>query len=210
MLESSVPMLATLFQMQRLIIICDFDKTTLDLRRQFFRGNQTLRVAGSLDHIDNSILAESNLIVCAKNIGRAASDVIISDEVAVDYPWVILHNNVEKKFLFPSVINQQLYFYNEENTSIYEMYTVNSVVVKRQLSNIIPIDNIYNRRADLQGLTLKVVGKAFPPYYGIIKTEAWTTLPSSDKVYPIKRGNTYGMIADVITVMGRELNFSVR
>ena len=90
------------------------------------------------------------------------------------------------------------------------MYTINSVVVQRQLSMQIPIDNIYDRRADLQGVTLKVVGKTFPPYYGINKTEAWTSLPSCDKVYPIKRGNTYGMIADVITVMSRELNFSVR
>ena len=212
MLESMVQMLVTIFQMQRLIIICDLDRTSLDLRQQFFRGNHTLSVAKSLNQIDNNILAESNVIICAKNIGRETFKAMTYERFAVNYPWVILHNQDVEAFLSPSKINQQLYFYDMDTQSLYEKYTVNSVVVTTELNMNLPLDYIHERRSNLHGLSMNVAVNSLMPLYGIMRKEKTDTitLPSGDKFFSVDKHDASGILEELLTEVARELNFTVR
>ena len=212
MLESVVPLLITTFQMQRLIIVCDLDNTTLDLKQQLFKGNTTVKVAKSLSHIDENVQVESNIILCTKTVGSNGFSAMAYENHAPSYPCVILHHQGDELFLSPSGINQQLYFYNEDTNSLYEKYTVNSVVVRRQLNLNLPLENIYERRADLHGLSMNVAVNSILPLYGIMrkKTTDKITMSSGDEFYRLDKEDAFGMLEDLLTVVSRELNFTVR
>ena len=48
-LDSVVPMLVSIFQMQKLIIVCDWNGISLDLRRNLFRDTRTVKLIKSLN-----------------------------------------------------------------------------------------------------------------------------------------------------------------
>ena len=207
MLENVVPLFITIFQMKRLVIICDLSNSSLYLKKQFFTGEHTVKLAQSLVHMDNNVLMESNIILCGRD-GLAA----VTDETfGINYPWVIMHKRDDEVFIHPSGINQQLYFYNEDTNSLYEKYQVNTVVVTRQLNFTMPMENVYERRADLHGLSLNVAVNSIFPLYEIKKeNKDAMTLASGDEFYTIKTGDTFGMLEDLLQVMSRELNFTIR
>ena len=169
----------------------------------------------SLRHIDEKDLKESNFILCANTIGLEGIRVLTNElkMFAVSNPSVILHRNGDKGYLQPTNINQQLFFYNEDVGSLYEKYVINSVAVTRQLDMRQPIDDIYKRRADLHGLSLKVAVNPVLTLYEVRRNSvdfAVDTLPSGERFYRMNRDETFGFLEDLLTVMSQELNFTTR
>ena len=206
-LDSVVPMLVSIFQMQQLIIVCDWNGTSLDLRRNLYRDTRTVKLIKSLNLVDKKFLIESNLIMCASTVGK--------DEIAevmkkthVGNPWVILHNEDDGDTLPPSGINQLVYFYNG---SLYEMYSINSVVVTRQLDIQRPLDDVYQRRADMHGLNLNIAVNPWERTYGVKReSDDIATLSSGDEFYRLRKNETFGLLEDFLSIMSRELNFTIR
>ena len=207
-----VTRLAAIFNMQRLLLICDQKDTSLEMKRHFLKDKQTTNVANSLGHFDDTVLSQSNVVGFAHILGKEGMAALTNERYAVNYPWVILHKHADRVFIPPTGINQQLYFYNEDTQSLYEKYTVNSVVVKRQLNMNMPLDNIHRRRADLHGLSMNVAVNSILPLYGIMrkKTTDKITMSSGDEFYRLDKEDAFGMLEDLLTVVSRELNFTVR
>ena len=212
MLLSIVTRLIAIFNMQKLIIVCDLNDTSLEVKKNFFRGKVTINIGRSLDHIENRVLSESNVIACVDMLGIEGMGGLTKkgNEFAVHHPSVILHNNDQENLLSATKIHQQLYFYNRDTHSLHERYSVNLVTVTRELNMKLPFDNVNVRRADLKGVGIKLAVGHFPPLYEVMKKMGTKTLPSGDKVHPLNADDVYGMFEDLITVMSRELNFSIR
>ena len=212
MLLSIVTHLITIFNMQKLIVVCDMNATSLEEKKSFFRGKVMINVVRSLDHIEDGVLSESNVIACADMLGKEGMVGMTKkgNVFAVHHPCVILHNNDQEKFVSATKINQQLYFYNQDTHSLRERYGVNLVTVTRELDMRLPFDNVNVRRADLQGVGINLAVNHFPPLYEVRKKVGTKTLPSGDKVHPLNADDVFGMFEDIIAVMSRELNFSMR
>ena len=208
MLLPIVTRLITIFNMQKLIIVCDLNDTSLEVKKSFFRGKATINIGKSLDHNED----RSNVIACFDMLGIEGMGGLTKrgSEFAVHHPSVILHNNDQEKFLSVTKIHQQLYFYNRDTHSLHERYSVNLVTVTRELNMKLPFDNVNVRRADLKGVGIKLAVGHFPPLNELRKRMGTKTLPSGDKVHPLNADDVFGMFEDIITVMSRELNFSIR
>ena len=179
-----------------------------------FKLQQTINIARSTDHLDKRVLAESNVIMCLSTIGVENFGALTnaSEMFAIKYPWVMVHNEVQEGFLGPSRIDQQLYFYNTDTDTLYERYSVNSVVVTRTLDTNQPMTQLHDRRADFQGIDLTIVVGVFHPLFGIkenAKCEAKTML-SGDKMHVLKEEDVYGVLEDILAILRRELNFTVK
>lgn len=211
LLESVVPMLVATLQMQRPIIVCDWNDSNLDLKRNLFRDAHAVKLIKSLGHVDKKLLVESNLIMCARTVGKDEIAAIMKETFALDNPWVIVHRKDDEALLPSSGINQQVYFYDEHTGSLYEKYTVNSVIVTRQLDIRHRLDDVHKRRADMHGLNLNIAVNPWEETYGVNRENAdITALPSGDKFFRLSRSETFGMLEDFLTIMGKELNFTIR
>ena len=167
-------------------------------------------MASSIGHLDEKVLAESNIILCVSTIGveNIVSVTNATELLAVENPWVIVHYKEEEEFLQPSRIDQQIYFYNIDNGTLYERYSVNSITVTRSLDMNYTIENFYERRADFQGVNLTVaVQEWYPIYYFNDTVKEVKVMPSGDKMYVIQEGE--GLLEDILGVMKKELNFTV-
>ena len=211
LMESVVPMLVTIFQMQQLVIVCDWNDSNLDLKRNLFRDTHTVKLIKSLSHVDKKVLIDSNLILCASTIGKEEITAIMKETFARNYPSVIVHHKDDEVFLPSSGINQQVYFYNEDTGSLYEKYWVNSVIVTRQLDLRHRLDDVYQRRSDMHGLNLNIAVNPWEQIYGVRRENTdITTMPSGDKFFRWSKDETFGMLEDFLTIMGSELNFTIR
>ena len=210
MFESMVLMLIKIIQMQNPIIICDLNITNLEIKQHIFMGAITTRVSKDLMNIEENVLMESNVVICAKTMQQSRLYAMANGIYALNYPWVILHNQDDNYQLSPSGINQQMYFYDMDAKSLYEKYTVNSVVVTRKLNINVPLGNIYERRANLHGMNMNVAVNALEPLHGIVKKQDIVTHPSGNKYFRVDKDNAYGILEDLLQVMERELNFTVR
>ena len=211
-LESVVPMLVTLFQMQRLTIVCNSNGTNLDWKRNLFRDAPTIKLIKSVSHAHKRDIMESNLIICASRVSQDEIAGLMKGTYALNYPWVIVHHKDDEMFLPSSGINQQVYFYNEFTGTLYEKYSVNSVTVTRQLDIRHRLDDVYKRRADMHGLNLNVAVSSWDQLYGVRSKDKTDiiTLPSGDKFIRLSGEETFGMLEDLLIVLARELNFTVR
>ena len=175
---------------------------------------QTINIARSPDHLDKRVLAQSNVILCLSTIGgeNIGAMTNASELYAIEYPWIIAHNGDELGLLEPSRIDQQLYFYNTDTGSLYERYSVNSVVVTRQLDISRPMAPLHERRADFQGIELTLVVGVWHPQFGIKDTTKLEvkTMPSGDKMHIVEEENAYGVQEDILAIMKNDLNFTVR
>ena len=171
-------------------------------------------MARSTDHLDKRMLAESNVIMCLDTIGghNINSMTNASEMSAIEYPWILIHSEGQEEFLTPSRIDQQLYFYNADTGSLHERYSVNSFIVTRILDIDKPMAALHERRADFQGIELIVAVSVWHPQYGIRDTTnlEMTTVPSGDKMYVVKEDNAYGVLEDILALLMKELNFTVR
>ena len=206
-LDSVVPMLVSIFQMQQLIIVCDWNGTSLDLRRNLFRDTRTVKLIKSLSSVDKKFLIESNLIMCASTVGKDEIAAVMK-KTYVENPWVIVHNEDDGVILPPSGINQLVYFYNG---SLYEMYSINSVVVTRKLDIHQPLDDVFQRRADMHGLNLNIAVNPWEQTYGVRgESDDIARLPSGDEFFRLRKNETFGLLEDFLSIMSRELNFTIR
>ena len=170
-------------------------------------------MASSMGHLDKKVLAASNIILCVSTIGveNLVSVTNATELMAVEKPWVILHYKEEEEFLQSSRIDQHIYFYNIDTDNLYERYSVNSITVTRSLDMSNPIDNFYERRADFQGVDLIVaVQERYPDYYFTGAVQEVKVMPSGDKMYVIQEGEGNGLLEDILVIMKRELNFTIR
>ena len=171
-------------------------------------------MAVSHHHLDKKMLAESNVIMCLDTIGghNINSMTNASEMFAIEYPWILIHSEGQEEFLTPSRIDQQLYFYNTDTGSLYERYSVNSVVVTRQLDFRKPMTPLHERRADFQGIELTLVVGVWHPQFGIKDTTELEvkTMPSGDKMHVVEEENAYGVQEDILAIMKKDLNFTVR
>ena len=164
--------------------------------------------------MDKTELAESNVIICLSTVG--VENILpltnASELFAIKYQWVIFHNAEQEGFLGPSRIDQQLYFYNTDTGSLYERYSVNSVIVARTLDINQPILPLHERRADFQGIELTLAVGVFHPQFGIKDTARLEekTMPSGDKMHVVEEDNAYGVQVDILAIMRRQLNFTIR
>ncbi len=83
-----------------------------------------------MDSIRDAI-SSSNVIACADDLGSYGLDYLFnsSKNHALNHPWVILPNGSPPTR--PSLIGQQLYYYDANTTFIRETYAINGVVVER-------------------------------------------------------------------------------
>ena len=100
MLISTLQLLASAFKMQRLFIICDFDNVSLGLRKTLFTGKQTINVGQSLHQLDDIVLAESNLIICASTVGVESLAVV--NNRSMRHSWIIVHSEDQEFLLAPT------------------------------------------------------------------------------------------------------------
>ena len=210
MLESIILMLIKVIQMHKPIIICDLNITNSEIRQHIFMEKTTTRVSKDLADIEDNVLMESNIVICAQAIQRSQKYAIVNGIYALNYPWVILHNQDENHQLSPSAIYQQMYFYDMDANSLYEKYIVNAVVVTRKLNTNLYLGNIYERRANLHGLNMNVAVNALEPLYGIVKKHDLVTHPSGNKYFRVDKNNAFGILENLLRVMEKELNFTVR
>ena len=160
------------------------------------------------------MLSESSVIMCLSTIGgeNIGAMTNASELYAIEFPWVIVHNGEQEGFLQPSRIDQQLYFYNTDTGSLYERYSINSVIVNRTLDISKPMVPLHERRGDFQGIELNLAVGVFHPQFGI-KDDAnleVKTLPSGDKMHVVKEEDAYGVQEDILAIMRKELNFTAR
>ena len=208
MLISTLQLLSSAFKMQRLFIICDLSNISMGFRKNLFNGKQTINVRQSLSHLDDNVLAESNLIICASTVGVESLTAV--KNISMRYPWVIVHSGELELFLAPSRIDQQIYIYNCDTNTLIEKYSVNSVVVERQLDIKLAHENVIERRSNLHGLTLNLVVAHWPPLFGIKGKGGIQTLTSQDEYYALTPRDTYGWLKDLLIIMARDLNFTFR
>ena len=208
MLISTLQLLASAFKMQRLFIICDLSNISLGLRKSLLNGRQTINVRQSLSHLDDNALAESNLIICASLVGVESLSALYN--ITMRYPYIIVHSWEQEAFLAPSRIDQLIYFYNYDTNTLSEKYSVNSVVVERQLDIKRPQENVIERRSNLQGTTLNVVVAHWPPLFGVRRKGGIQALLSEDQYYTLKPEDTYGWLKDLLLIMARELNLTFK
>ena len=112
--------------------------------------------------------------------------------------------------VLPHRLDQQIYFYNEDNHVLKEKYSVNSIVVERQLDIQRPQDKVIGRRSDLQGTALNLAVAHWPPLFGVGRKDGVQTLPSQDEYYALHPDDTYGWLNDLMVIMARELNFTFK
>ena len=209
MMISTLQLLTSAFKMQRLFIVCDLNDMSLGSRRSLFTGKQTTNVGQSLSLLDDdNALAESNVIICASTIG--VDSLAALNNISMRQSWIIVHSAEQEAFLAPSRIDQQLYFYNNDTDTLSEKYSVNSVLVERQLEVKQPRENVVERRSDLQGTTLKLVVAHWPPLFGVGRKDEIQTLPSQDEYHVLCPGDTYGWLKDLLVIMAKDLNFTFR
>ena len=166
------------------------------------------------EHLDKKMLAESNVIMCLDTIGghNINSMTNASEKFAIKYPWILIHSEGQEEFLKPSRIDQQLYFYNADTGSLHERYSVNSFIVTRILDISKPMAPLHERRADFQGIELTVAVNVYHPQHGLRDTTNLEviTMPSGDKMHVVDEDNSYGVLKDFLSLLMKELNFTVR
>ena len=210
LLESVVPMLVTIFQMQRIIIVCDWKDANLDLKRNLFRGAHTIMLTKYLSHLDKEMIIESNLILCVNTIGKDEIAAIMTETLAGNNPWIIVYNEEDEDLLPLSGIEQQVYFYNQHKGSLHEKYAVNSVIVTRQLDTRHRLDDVHKRRANMQGLHLNKAINPWAEAYGVRrKKDDIVAFPSGDKFFRLSKDETFGSLEEFLRIMANELNITV-
>ena len=205
MLISTLKILASTFKMQQLFVICDLNIMSLGSKRSLFNGRQTINVGKSLPQLD---LADSNVIICASQVGVDSLAVVYN--TSMRHSWVIVHSGAQDASLSPSRIDQQLYFYNNDTNTLSEKYSVNSVVIERQLDLSHAQENVVERRSNLQGTTLRLLVAHWPPLFGVRRKDKIHMLPSQDEYFALWSEDTYGWLKDLLVIMARDLNFTFK
>ena len=178
---------------------------SLGSKRSLFNGRQTINVGQSLPQLD---LEDSNVIICASKVG--VENLAVAYNTSMRHSWVIVHSGAQYASLYPSRIDQQLYFYNNDTNTLIEKYSVNSVIIERQLDISQAQENVVERRSNLQGTTLRLVVAHWPPLFGVGRKDKIHTLPSSDKYYALRSEDTYGWLKDLLVIMAKDLNFTFK
>ena len=63
----------------------------------------------------------------------------------------------------------------------------------------------------MHGLNLNIAVNPWEQIYGVRRENTdITTMPSGDKFFRWSKDETFGMLEDFLTIMGSELNFTIR
>ena len=91
-----------------------------------------------------------------------------------------------------------------------EKYSINSVVIERQLDISLAQENVIERRSNLQGTTLQLVVAHWPPLFGVGRKGKIHSLPSQDQYHTPWPEDTYGWLKDMLVIVARDLNFTFK
>ncbi len=208
--------------------VCRKDESIYHLRRLFYEVGVPLRVSRYVSPFKTT--SADNLVFCPDH--DITHSVVLSNMSLADSlsrPWLIL----ERGLFFKGgdhlhiQLQHQVYFFHLDTLSITEIYTINSVLVRNQIGQIVVLnsekasllyhketqDSFVKRRSNFRGLSLRAMVEndglnvKINPYFKEDKN-GWVLDKQGHPIKQIESSNVAGLYVDVLHILQQDMNFT--
>ncbi|TRY78277.1 hypothetical protein TCAL_08764, partial [Tigriopus californicus] len=218
-----------LFHFKNTLIVCNNGTQRLQWKELF---KQTRK--GIPTHLPDPMAVlnnlQSSLVICAQEYNRTMFQNLFQRnnyfESSVHFPMLFFVTSSLIEYIQSDAeslklnLNKEIYFLNDANQNLEEIYTHNGHTVRTRILHMVPKDRGYlltqqfdpfvKRRQNFQGVELRVLFEDQNPYIMFHNYTIPPALPGQT-MYCFDRFNaSYGMFKEILNALGTELNFTYK